>query len=83
MSNLDVRPLPAARGGREDDSAAPVHDLLTGRVVPLGESSEVRRLLPNLGRRTVGAWCFVDHYGPTTSPRARYAGASPALHWGG
>jgi quercetin 2,3-dioxygenase len=24
----------------------------------------VRRLLPNLGRRMVGAWCFVDHYGP-------------------
>jgi redox-sensitive bicupin YhaK (pirin superfamily) len=24
----------------------------------------VRRLLPNLGRRLVGPWCFVDHYGP-------------------
>jgi redox-sensitive bicupin YhaK (pirin superfamily) len=24
----------------------------------------VRRLRPNLGRRLVGAWCFVDHYGP-------------------
>ncbi len=32
--------------------------------VPLGESTEVRRLLPNLGRRMVGAWVFVDHYGP-------------------
>jgi redox-sensitive bicupin YhaK (pirin superfamily) len=30
----------------------------------LGESTQVRRLLPNLGRRLVGAWCFVDHYGP-------------------
>lgn len=30
----------------------------------LGESTEVRRLLPNLGRRMVGAWAFVDHYGP-------------------
>ncbi|MFF3564219.1 pirin family protein [Streptomyces sp. NPDC002574] len=64
MSNLDVRPRPTACGGREDVSAAPVRDLLTGRVVPLGESSQVRRLLPNLGRRMVGAWCFVDHYGP-------------------
>jgi redox-sensitive bicupin YhaK (pirin superfamily) len=32
--------------------------------VPLGESTVVRRLLPSLGRRMVGAWCFVDHYGP-------------------
>lgn len=30
----------------------------------LGESTEVRRLLPNLGRRMIGAWAFVDHYGP-------------------
>ncbi|WP_431963191.1 pirin family protein [Actinacidiphila sp. bgisy160] len=64
MSNLDVHPVPATCGGREDVSARPVHDLLTGRLVPLGESSVVRRLLPNLGRRMVGAWCFVDHYGP-------------------
>ena len=25
---------------------------------------EVRRLLPLRHRRSVGAWCFVDHYGP-------------------
>jgi redox-sensitive bicupin YhaK (pirin superfamily) len=30
----------------------------------LGESTKVRRLLPNLGRRLVGPWCFIDHYGP-------------------
>jgi redox-sensitive bicupin YhaK (pirin superfamily) len=64
MSNLDLKPAPTVCGGREDVSAQPVHELLTGRVVPLGESTVVRRLLPNLGRRMVGAWCFVDHYGP-------------------
>jgi redox-sensitive bicupin YhaK (pirin superfamily) len=32
--------------------------------VTLGGDTVVRRLLPNLGRRLVGAWCFVDHYGP-------------------
>ena len=47
-----------------DVSAEPVRELLTGRTVQLGESTQVRRLLPNLGRRMVGAWCFVDHYGP-------------------
>ncbi|MEV5603438.1 pirin family protein [Streptomyces sp. NPDC052299] len=38
--------------------------MLAPRKVRLGESTEVRRLLPNLGRRMVGAWAFVDHYGP-------------------
>ncbi|MDO5102579.1 MAG: pirin family protein [Lautropia sp.] len=26
----------------------------------------VARLLPNTGRRTIGAWCFLDHAGPAT-----------------
>lgn len=34
------------------------------RTVELGGLT-VRRLLPKRHRRTVGAWCFVDHFGPT------------------
>ncbi|PBC76282.1 hypothetical protein BX265_0991 [Streptomyces sp. TLI_235] len=62
MSNLDLRPTAARCGG--EASEGPVKQLVTGRLVPLGESTVVRRLLPTLGRRMVGAWCFVDHYGP-------------------
>lgn len=51
-------------GGRGFVVAEPVRELLSPRRVKLGESTEVRRLLPNLGRRMVGAWAFVDHYGP-------------------
>ncbi|MFD1662985.1 pirin family protein [Streptomyces caeni] len=64
MSNLDREAVPAVCGGRGFVVAEPVRELLSPRRVPLGESTEVRRLLPNLGRRMVGAWCFVDHYGP-------------------
>ncbi|WP_111829716.1 pirin family protein [Actinomadura madurae] len=64
MSNLDVRPKPVECGGRGRVPGRPVHELLPPRRVPLGESTVVRRLLPSLGRRMVGAWCFVDHYGP-------------------
>ncbi|WP_024936238.1 pirin family protein [Actinomadura welshii] len=64
MSNLDVRPKPVECGGRDRVPGRPVHELLPPRRVPLGESTVVRRLLPSLGRRMVGAWCFVDHYGP-------------------
>lgn len=51
-------------GGRTEVSARPAHQLIAGREVWLGESTRVRRLLPTLGRRMVGAWCFIDHYGP-------------------
>ena len=60
-----MRPAPSVCGGRQDVPGGPVRELLTPKQVPLGESTVVRRLLPNsLGRRMVGAWCFVDHYGP-------------------
>ncbi|MFI0355622.1 pirin family protein [Actinomadura sp. 9N407] len=64
MSDLQVRPVPVVCGGRDDVAGGPVRELLKHRAVPLGESTMVRRLLPSLGRRMVGAWCFVDHYGP-------------------
>jgi hypothetical protein len=51
-------------GGLEGTTAGPALDLLPGKEVALGESTRVRRLLPTLGRRMVGAWVFVDHYGP-------------------
>ncbi|MFF5635935.1 pirin family protein [Streptomyces sp. NPDC012825] len=64
MSNLERQATPTVCGGRGFVVAEPVRELLSPRHVRLGESTEVRRLLPNLGRRMVGAWVFVDHYGP-------------------
>ncbi|MFF3957816.1 pirin family protein [Streptomyces sp. NPDC001890] len=64
MSNLDRQATLSVCGGRGFVVAEPVRELLNPRHVRLGESTEVRRLLPNLGRRMVGAWAFVDHYGP-------------------
>ncbi len=63
MSNLDRTPS-LTHCGTTGVAARPVLERFEGRAVPLGESTEVRRLLPNLGRRLVGSWCFVDHYGP-------------------
>jgi hypothetical protein len=64
MSNLDRSPQLARGGGRSQVATEPVRELFAGREVTLGGDPVVRRLLPNLGRRLVGAWCFVDHYGP-------------------
>jgi redox-sensitive bicupin YhaK (pirin superfamily) len=63
MSNLDRTPS-LTHCATAAVAARPVLERFAGREVTLGESTEVRRLLPNLGRRLVGPWCFVDHYGP-------------------
>jgi redox-sensitive bicupin YhaK (pirin superfamily) len=63
MSNLD--PSPAAvdlPGSPSADRSA--FELIAPRRAPVGESTEVARYLPRRGRTTVGAWCFLDYYGP-------------------
>ncbi|MFC1417490.1 pirin family protein [Streptacidiphilus cavernicola] len=82
MSNLETEPQARVCGGREDVSGRPVRELLAPKLVPLGESTVVRRLLPNLGRRMVGAWCFVDHYGPDDIESAPGMQVAPHPHTG-
>jgi quercetin 2,3-dioxygenase len=47
-------------------AATPGVEVITPREVPLGgpRAMSVRRTLPQKARSLVGAWCFVDHYGP-------------------
>lgn len=82
MSNLDRAPVVTVRGGLQRVSAEPVHEVLTARNVQLGESTQVRRLLPNLHRRMVGAWCFVDQYGPDDVARGPGMQVAPHPHTG-
>ena len=48
-----------------NESRTPV-EVITPREVPLGgpRAMTVRRTLPQRARSLIGAWCFVDHYGP-------------------
>ncbi|MEO7752077.1 MAG: pirin family protein [Terracoccus sp.] len=48
------------------DDVSPAVSLLASRDVPLGgpRAMTVRRSLPQRERSLIGAWCFVDHYGP-------------------
>src|SRR3954467_14596395 len=82
MSNLDRRPAAQELGGLEQTSARPVLELLPGREVLLGESTRVRRLLPTIGRRLVGAWGFVDHYGPDDVTSSAGMQVAPHPHTG-
>ena len=56
--------------------------ILDGHEVPLGDGTEVRRLLPNRQLRTVGAWCFADHYGPDDVTDGPGMAVAPHPHTG-
>jgi redox-sensitive bicupin YhaK (pirin superfamily) len=66
MSNLERDPRETACGGRSAVAVEPVREILAGSAVALGgpRGMTVTRTLPNKSRRMVGAWCFVDFYGP-------------------
>ena len=42
----------------------PPSERLESRSAEIGGGLTIRRALPNRHRRTVGAWCFLDHAGP-------------------
>ncbi len=53
--------------------------LLEPRFVKLSTRTgiEVRRTLPNAKKRMIGAWAFVDHFGPTTQTDGMVVAAHP------
>jgi redox-sensitive bicupin YhaK (pirin superfamily) len=64
VSNLEVAPGEVVGGGVAVGDA-PVLEVLAGREVVLGlRGDTVLRTLPHRERRMVGAWCFVDLFGP-------------------
>ena len=58
--------------------------LIVPREVPLGgpRSMTVRRTLPGRERSFVGAWCFVDHYGPDDVSTTGGMDVAPHPHCG-
>ncbi|GAB3146546.1 pirin family protein [Micromonospora sonneratiae] len=59
-----AEPMPGHIESPGVPAAEPTSVLLAGHDVPLGRYTTVRRLLPHRQRRMIGAWCFVDHFGP-------------------
>lgn len=78
MSNLD--PAPDSLALR----ASVVHavDVLEARKAAIGDGTEVRRLLPQRELRTIGAWCFLDHYGPDDTSAGAGMQVPPHPHIG-
>jgi len=59
-------------------------EIMTPREVPLGglRAMTVRRTLPQRERSLIGAWCFVDHYGPDLVADTGGMSVAPHPHTG-
>jgi redox-sensitive bicupin YhaK (pirin superfamily) len=64
VSNVDTSPDVTVCHTEADDHA--VTELFAPRAVPLGglRAMQVDRVMPQRGLPTVGAWCFLDSFGP-------------------
>ncbi len=80
MSNLEERPPEIAC---TSTPAAGV-EVMSAREVPLGglRAMTVRRTLPQRERSLIGAWCFVDHYGPDDVATTGGMSVAPHPHTG-
>jgi redox-sensitive bicupin YhaK (pirin superfamily) len=87
VSDLEGAPEP---GGDQTESGqaglrlgvVPAVDVLEARKAAIGDGTEVRRLLPQKLLRTVGAWCFLDHFGPDDVSRGMGMQVPPHPHIG-
>lgn len=63
---------------------APAVEVMPPRDVPLGgpRAMGVRRTLPQRGRSLIGAWCFLDHYGPDDVAETGGMTVAPHPHTG-
>lgn len=64
MSNLETTPTESICAASPGEPGSV--EVLESREVPLGglRGMPVRRTLPQRSRSLIGAWCFLDHYGP-------------------
>jgi redox-sensitive bicupin YhaK (pirin superfamily) len=95
VSNLEQSASVDVCGGRAEVATEPVFDRLPPRPVFLTprqwtdasgalveDPLTVQRFLPTKGRRIVGAWCFVDLYGPADISAAEGMQVPPHPHCG-
>src|ERR1700757_2365396 len=69
MSNLEAAPAEVSCSASRVAGILPTVQVLHPREVPLGgpRAIRVQRTLPQRQRSLIGAWCFIDHYGPVSA----------------
>src|SRR3954467_15970594 len=84
MSNLEPNPPEVTCADAGDVLTRTAVRVLSPRAVPLGgpRAMTVRRTLPQRQRSLIGAWCFVDHYGPDDTAATGGMDVPPHPHTG-
>ena len=83
MPGHDAGPCPGvAREVTAWGTVSNAVDVIEARKAAIGDGAEVRRLLPQRTLRTIGAWCFLDHYGPDEVSRGHGMQVPPHPHIG-
>lgn len=63
-------------------SLKPVQQKIVTRQALLGEKLMIKRALPTRERRMIGAWCFLDHFGPLVLNNGHEFDVAPHPHIG-
>lgn len=63
-------------------SAKPVLHKIATRTALLGEQLTIKRALPHRERRMIGAWCFLDQFGPLNLKKSNGLKVAPHPHIG-
>ena len=79
--DVPAMPLPGGAADPAGPAEPPQVEVTTSRTADVA-GMPVRRALPRRGRRTVGAWCFVDHLGPLAVTDERGVEIGPHPHIG-
>ncbi|UFU08030.1 pirin family protein [Ruania halotolerans] len=84
MSNVEARPTEVVCAANDASDGPAQVRVLEPRAVPLGgpRAMSVRRTLPQRALSLIGAWCFVDHYGPDDVARSGGMDVAPHPHTG-
>lgn len=63
-------------------STKPILQKLLTRKAAIGDGLTIRRALPHRERRMIGAWCFLDHFGPLDLQHSNGLNVAPHPHMG-
>ena len=61
---------------------SPKFERFSARESIVGTDTRIRRALPNARKRTIGAWCFLDHVGPVQFEKGKGLHVGPHPHIG-
>src|SRR5271169_679836 len=74
--------MASPQSGGSEGVVPPERYVIEARKTIIGDGTEVRRLLPQRTLRTIGGWCFLDHYGPDEVSRGPGRHVPPHPHIG-